>query len=240
MTLKILLCGYGQMGHMLEQLITESADLSVAGIVDLDNVEELSTRDFGADVVVDFSGPSILPALAGYLQRTGAALVSGATGYENHGQAVKDLAQLAPVIYSENYSVGVNVMAKVVAELGRLLGDEFEVELVEAHHHFKKDAPSGTAQLLLRAVDPEGNANLVYGRTPADGARQPGDIGVHSIRGGSVPGDHTVGFYGDDEVLQITHRAYSRRIFAQGALTMARRIAGREPGLYTFDQLLAG
>ncbi len=226
------------MGKMLESLIEAADDVEVVGIVDVDNVDDLKA-DPPADVVIDFSGPGIFPELSGYISRTGTALVSGSTGYADQGQALKDLGKFAPVIYTENYSVGVNVMAQVTAELSRLLGDEFDVELVEAHHRFKKDSPSGTAQLLLRAVDPEGERTLVYGRDPSDGARSAGDIGVHSIRGGTVPGDHTVGFYGEDEQVTISHRASSRRIFAQGALTMARRLVGQEPGSYTFAQLLA-
>lgn len=239
MTTKILLCGYGRMGKMLHELIDQDDDLELAGIVDVDNVAGLRTKDFGADVIIDFSSPTVLPDLRAYLERTGTALVSGATGYPNHGQDVKDLCAYAPVIYAENYSVGVNVMAKVARELTALLGDEFDVELVETHHRYKKDAPSGTAQLLLRAVDPEGQSNLIYGRDPSDGERAPGDIGVHSLRGGTVPGEHTVGFYGQDETLQLTHTAFSRVIFARGALTMARKIAGKTPGSYTFDELLA-
>lgn len=238
MTVKILLLGYGRMGQMLHELIEQSADLELAGIIDVDNVDELETKEFGADAVIDFSSPSAFPALESFVKRTGTPLVCGATGYENHGRAVKDLSQYAPVIYSENYSVGVNVMASVTAQLNSLLGDEFEVELVETHHRYKKDAPSGTAQLLLRSVDPEGKKNLVYGRDPNDGQRQPGDIGVHSLRGGTVPGEHAVTFYGEDEVLQLTHTAYSRKIFAQGALTMARRLVGKPAGDYTFDELL--
>lgn len=238
MTTNVLLCGYGQMGRMLHSLIDDAPDLAVAKIIDVDNVADLES-DPKADVVIDFSGPGIFPVLSGYVQRTGTALVSGSTGYADHGQALKDLGQYAPVIYTENYSVGVNVMAQVTAELSRLLGDEFDVELVETHHHFKKDAPSGTAQLLLRAVDPDGERPLVYGRNPSDGPRQPGEIGVHSLRGGTVPGDHTVGFYGDDETVTLSHRASSRRIFAQGALTMARRLVGKPAGSYTFNELLA-
>lgn len=237
--MKVLLVGYGQMGKMLEGLIQQASDLEVCGVIDIDNAADLETQDFGADVIVDFSGPSVLPLLRTYLERTGTALVSGATGYADHGQAVKDLGAFAPVIYAENYSLGVNVMAKVVQQLSHLLGGAFDVEVVEAHHRYKKDAPSGTAQLLLRAVDPVGDRQLVYGRGPQDGPRVHGDIGVHSVRGGTVPGEHSVTFYGEDEVVEVSHRAFSRKIFASGALTAARKLVGRPAGSYTFDQLLS-
>lgn len=239
MTIRILLCGYGRMGRMLETLIAAAGDLELAGTIDIQNAGDLLTEDFGADVIIDFSGPGILPQLAAYVERTGTALVSGATGYPQQGDEVRALGKFAPVVYSENYSVGINVMAQVVRELSSLLGDEFDVELVETHHRYKKDAPSGTAQLLLRSVDPEGEAELVYGRSPADGEREAGQIGVHAIRGGTVPGEHTVQFLGEDETVEVTHRAYSRKIFAQGALTAARRLAGQPAGSYTFAELLA-
>ncbi len=233
--MRVLLSGYGRMGKMLHQLIDEADDLELAGVIDVDNVAELAQRDFGADVVIDFSSPTIFPELSSYVLRTKTPLVCGATGYEEQGQAVKSLGDQIPVIYTENYSVGVNVMAQVVGELNRLLAG-FDIELVETHHRYKKDAPSGTAQLLLRQL---GEHHLVYGRSPADGERQPGDIGVHSLRGGTVPGEHSVIFYGEDETVELTHRAFSRQIFAQGALTAARRLVGSEPGSYTFAQLLS-
>lgn len=238
MTVRILLCGYGRMGKMLHQLIDESADLEIAGIIDIDNAQDLETENFHADVLIDFSGPGLLPRVAEYVERTGTGLVSGATGYADQGAEVKALGRFAPVIYSENYSVGVNVMAQVALELSALLGDEFDVELSETHHRYKKDAPSGTARLLLRSVDPEGQRPLVYGRSPEDEERHGREIGVHSLRGGTVPGQHTLSFFGEDETLEITHTAFSRTIFAQGALTMARRIASASKGTYTFAELL--
>ncbi|WP_154542888.1 4-hydroxy-tetrahydrodipicolinate reductase [Scrofimicrobium canadense] len=232
-----MLCGYGQMGRMLAGLIEESDDLELAKVIDADNVADLEgDADYSADVIIDFSSPAIFDALAKYVRRTGTALVSGTTGYEDQGEAIKALGEYAPVIYTENYSVGINVMAQAVALLGKLLSPSFDVEISETHHRYKKDAPSGTAQLLLRAVG--GDADLTYGRSPNDGPRQPGQVGMHSLRGGTVPGEHTVAFFGEDEVVEITHRAFSRRIFALGALTAARSLVGHTPGTYTFAQLL--
>lgn len=227
------------MGHVLQEIIEESDDLNLVGIIDVGNVDDFSKSDLGADVIIDFSNPAVLPKLSEYVQRTGTALVSGTTGYGDQGQAIKALGAQAPVIYAENYSIGINVMAKAVKQLSELMGDDFDVELIETHHRYKKDAPSGTAQLLIRAVDPQGKRNLVYGRSPQDGPRQKGDLGVHSLRGGTVPGDHTVGFYGEDEVMEISHRAFSRRIFAQGAIAIARKIVQQPNGSYTFEQLLS-
>lgn len=234
--MRVLLCGYGQMGHMLSEIIESSPDLELAGIID-----EANQGDFGvvdADVVIDFSHPDSFENLAGFVRRTGTPLVSGTTGFADSGAAVRQLGEYAPVIYSENYSVGVNAAAKATRVLAELLGDQFEVEITETHHRYKKDAPSGTARLLLRSVDPEGKARLVYGRSPEDGAREPGDIGVHSLRGGTVPGEHSVEFFGEDEVVEIRHVAFSRRIFAQGAITVARRLVGAPKGAYSFDEVM--
>lgn len=237
MTVKVLLCGYGQMGKMLQALIDEQEDLQVAGIVDVDNVQDLLTQDFDADVVIDFSSATIYPELSAYIERTGTPLVSGSTGYEDHGRKLMELGKYAPVIYAENYSIGVHAMTQVVAQLAALLDGSFDVEVTETHHRYKKDAPSGTAQLLIRSLDPQGQRRLVYGRDPEDGAREPGDIGVHALRGGTVPGEHTVAFFGEDEALSVTHRAFSRKIFAVGALAAARRLVGLPNGNYSFDQL---
>lgn len=234
--MRILLCGYGKMGHMLAEIIESSSDLHLAGIIDADNAGDFS--DAHADVAIDFSNPDGFAALSEFIRRTGTALVSGTTGFSDGGAAVRDLGQYAPVVYAENYSIGVNATAKATRMLSELLGDNFEVELTETHHRYKVDAPSGTAQMLLRAVDPEGDARLVYGRAPGDGPRQAGDIGVHSLRGGTVPGEHVVSFYGEDEVVSIKHVAFSRRVFAQGAIEVARRLVDAPRGSYSFDEIM--
>lgn len=237
MTVKILLFGYGQMGKMLEKLIEDRPDLEIAGIIDVDNLTDLASESLRADVVIDFSSAAAFSQLASYVERTGTPLVSGSTGYADHGAAIMALGQYAPVIYAENYSIGVNAMAKAVSQLAALLDGDFDVEVVETHHRYKKDAPSGTAQLLIRALDPAGERPLVYGRSPADGPRNPGDIGVHALRGGTVPGEHIVEFFGEDESISITHRAFSRKIFALGALAAADRLVRLPKGSYSFDQL---
>lgn len=232
-----MLCGYGQMGKMLQSLIDEDPQLELVKVIDVDNIDELGAgADFGADVVIDFSNPAVFAQLSDYIERTGTPLVSGTTGYGDSGALLKSLGRFAPVVYSENFSVGISVLSAAVAQLSALLGSAFDVEISETHHNLKKDAPSGTAQLLIRSLGRDGQ--VVYGRSPADGPRQAGDIGVHSLRGGTVPGDHTVSFFGADEVVEVSHRAYSRRIFAAGALLAAKRLQGKRAGDYSFDQLL--
>ena len=222
---------------MLQELIDEAPDLELVGTIDVENIDDLKApADFNADVIIDFCNPEVFPVLSDYVIRTGTPLVSGTTGYTDQGQQIKDLGSYAPVVYSENYSIGISVLSKAVAQISALLGLEFDVEISETHHKLKKDAPSGTAQLLIRSLGRDGQ--VVYGRSPSDGPREAGDIGVHSLRGGTVPGDHTVSFFGTDEVLSVSHRAYSRRIFAAGALLAARRLQGKSNGNYAFAELL--
>ena len=141
------------------------------------------------------------------------------------------------MIQSANYSVGVAVLKRLAALAAPLLGEDWDIEIVETHHRMKADAPSGTAKMLLKAIDPAGERTVVYGREGMM-KRTPGEIGVHAVRGGTVAGVHTVSFFGEDEELSLTHRAESRRIFALGALRAAGLLAGREKGFYTLDELL--
>ena len=192
-----------------------------------------------ADVIIDFSNVVTFDAVVAYVERTGAALVSGTTGYTaGEKAAVAALGEHAPVVWSANYSLGVAVLARALRLVTAALRPDFDIEVTETHHNRKKDAPSGTAKRLVEARDPAGELTPVYGREGLCGKRKPEEIGVFSLRGGTVAGEHTVYFFGEDETLQITHRAASRRIFAAGALRAAQAICGRGPGFYTLDELL--
>ena len=238
--MRILLIGRGRMGRLIEQTATAAGD-SVAAAVDIDNIAGLSTMGTVADVAIDFSNPGALDAVAAYIRRTGTPLLSGTTGYtpeqmETFGQ----LGQYAPVLHSANYSVGVAVFRRVLEEISGVLRPDFDIEIVETHHNQKADAPSGTAKLLLEAIDPRGELTPVYGRQGMCGRRDPREIGVHSLRGGTEAGTHTVSFFGPDEVLEITHRAASRQIFVNGALHMARKLCRMPKGRYELQDILFG
>ena len=199
-----------------------------------------------ADVLVDFSNVATLSAVASYVRRTGAALVSGTTGYDDaQTSELRALAEVAAVLHSGNYSLGVAALRHATALVARELAG-FDVEIVECHHNQKVDAPSGTANLLLDAViDAEAQAGRggyhpVFGRHGMVGARDPREVGVHSLRGGTVAGVHTVSFFGEDEEVPLTHRATSRQIFVNGALAAVRRMAGRPAGWYDFDEVMFG
>lgn len=238
--MKILLIGYGRMGHLIEQTALAAGDRVVAAL-DIDNISDLASMDRVADVVIDFSGPAALPDVAAYIRRTGTALLSGTTGCSAAELAVFDeLGQYAPVIHSANYSVGVAVLRRALEQISDVLRPDFDIEIVETHHNQKVDAPSGTAKLLLQAVDPRGELTPVYGRQGLCGKRGEREIGVHALRGGTEAGTHTVSFFGADEVLEFTHRATSRQIFVNGALHTARRLIAMPKGRYQLQDILFG
>ena len=234
--MKLFLSGYGKMGHMIEALALEKG-WQVIGHADIDCVENYETAP-KADACIDFSGVGALPHLLAYVRRTGTPLVSGTTGLtEPDFDALNETAKTVPVIWTANYSTGVAVLRQMLREYAQVLAD-WDKEIVEKHHNQKLDAPSGTAKLLLEALDPDGRALVVHGREGLCGKRKKEEIGVFSLRGGTVAGEHTVSFFGEDEVLEITHRAASRKIFAAGALRAAEALAAKPAGRYSLEELL--
>ncbi|MCI9214417.1 MAG: 4-hydroxy-tetrahydrodipicolinate reductase [Oscillospiraceae bacterium] len=237
--MKILLIGHGRMGRMIEQTALAAGD-SMGGIIDIGNLSDLETIGRVADVAIDFSAPAALPAVAHYVRATGTPLLSGVTGLSEGELAVfDDLGRFAPVIHSANYSLGVAVFRRALEEVAGTLED-FDIEIVETHHNQKADAPSGTAKLLLDAVDPRHKRKPVYGRHGVTGPREKKEIGIHALRGGTEAGTHTVSFFGPDEVFEITHRASSRQIFVNGALHAARKLHLLPKGRYELQDILFG
>ena len=238
--MRIVLVGHGRMGRLIEQTALAAGD-EIAAVVDIDNISDLEKLGKVADVVIDFSNPAALPAVAAYVRRTGTALLSGTTGCTAADMAVfTQLGQYAPVMHSANYSVGVAVFRRVLEQISDVLKPDFDIEIVETHHNQKVDAPSGTAKLLLEAIDPSHEYTPVYGREGNCGKRPAKEIGVHALRGGTEAGTHTVSFFGVDEVFEITHRASSRQIFVNGALHMARKLCRMPKGRYDLQDILFG
>ena len=238
--MKILIVGYGRMGRLIEQTALASGD-TVAAAMDLDNIGELAEMGRCADIVMDFSNPATLTFVEDYVRRTGTPLLSGTTGYSTEQMGrIRALAVYAPVLHSGNYSIGIAVFQRVLQQIAPTLMPDFDVEITETHHNQKVDAPSGTALMLRDAVDPRGEMTTVYGRQGAVGKRGAKEIGMHSRRGGTVAGVHTVSFYGPDEEFEITHRAASRQIFVNGALHMARLLPMRPAGVYDLQKILFG
>ncbi len=234
-----VLIGGGRMGTLLAASLAE-AGFEVLGTYDITNADELDTEAPAADVAVDFSHKAALPHVLAYVSRTHAALVSGTTGYsEDELAQLRALGATSAVIHSGNYSLGIAALRHMAAAAARELAG-WDIEIVETHHSKKADAPSGTAKMLLEAVDPDSEAAVVYGREGMVGERPQREIGMHALRGGTVAGVHEVHLFGLDEEVCLTHRATSRQIFVTGAVAAAKRLLGQPSGFYTFDQLMFG
>ena len=198
----------------------------------------------GADVLIDFTRPE---ATLGYLDacaRAGVPLVIGTTGFDVAGkQRIADAARHVPIVFAPNMSIGVNLLMKLAEMTAGVLDDGYDIEIVEAHHRHKVDAPSGTAlglgQAVARATGRDLARCAVYGREGVTGERDAQTIGFATVRGGDIVGDHTVLFAGTGERIELTHKASSRATFAQGALRAARWLQGRTPALYDMRDVLA-
>ncbi len=251
----------GRMGSLIIENITSSTNMQLVAAFDVGNigkdagefahvgnlgiqisdVKDLETvlKKTQAEVLIDFTiaGATIVnaPVAAG----CGVNLIIGTTGLTSEQRAVIDEAirkNKVRAVISPNYSVGVNVFFKIVREAAKYLAD-YDIEIIEAHHNQKKDAPSGTA---IRAADviseALGGKEYVYGR---EGIAPRGkEIGIHAVRGGDITGDHTVLFVGNSERIEIRHMAHSRQIFAKGAVRAAEWVCGEEPGIYNMDDVL--
>ncbi len=251
----------GRMGRTLIRLIAEAEDLQLVAALeapghpclgtsagalgggadlDLEVSEDLSETP---DVLVDFSLPD------GSIQRiaacaaTGVPCVVGTTGFsDEQRERIEAAAKETAVVLAPNMSVGVNVLFHTAAELARALGDAYDIEIVEAHHRFKKDAPSGTAikiaEEIARATGRNLDETVVHGRGPGHPPRRPGEIGLHAIRGGDIVGEHIIYYTTLGERLELKHVAHSRETFGRGALRALRWVADRGPGLYSMADVL--
>jgi len=255
----------GRMGCRLVSLIKDSTTLALAGAIEekghhavggdagetagcgragvpiTDNLVALLDK---GEVIIEFSSPEAtlhhLRAAAKYHR----AMVIGTTGFSAPQlEELKSLACRVPLVLSPNMSVGVNLIYKVIGEMAKTLGEDYDIEVIEAHHRLKKDAPSGTAlkiaEVLAKAVSRELDQVGVYARRGLIGERKKGEIGIQTIRAGDIVGDHTILFGGMGERIEVTHRASSRDTFAGGALRAARWVVQQPPGLYDMLDVLS-
>ena len=238
--MKFLLIGRGKMGKLIESTACAAGDEVVLSLGH-DDLDRLGSMGKVADVVIDFSRPEALAEVASYVRRTGTPLLSGTTGYTaGQLEQLRSLGTAAPVLWSANFSLGVAVLVRALQSVSGVLKPDFDIEITETHHNQKADAPSGTAKLLLEAIDPQHALTPVYGREGICGPRNRSEVGIHALRGGTVAGTHTVHFFGTDEEFSITHRAASRQIFVSGALHMARLLTGKPAGVYDLQKILFG
>lgn len=216
------------------------AGIGSIGLKITDNIEEVIEE---GDVLIEFTNPSATIEHLKYAHNFKKKMVIGTTGLsENHIAYIKECAERIAIVFSPNMSMGVNLLFKITYEVAKVLGKDFDVEIIEAHHHHKKDAPSGTANKLAEIVAGILNEELqkvsVYGREGLLGERKKEEIGIFSIRGGDIVGEHNVSFIGEGERLELIHRAHSRMTFAKGALKAAKWLQSKNYGLYNMNDVL--
>ena len=262
--MKIAIAGAsGRMGRMLVEAVLGSGDLQLAGALDLPGsaaigedaaaflgrpcgvpiTSDLRATLAGADALIDFTRPAGTLAHLAVCRALGVRMVIGTTGFDDAGKAaIAEAAREIGIVFAPNMSVGVNVVLKLLAMAAKAMPTGFDIEVIEAHHRHKVDAPSGTAlamgEAVAHALGRELKDCAVYAREGHTGERDPSSIGFATIRGGDIVGDHTVLFAGTGERIEISHKASSRQGYAQGSLRAARFLADRPAGLYGMDDVL--
>ena len=194
-----------------------------------------------ADVIIDFSNYAFVPEVLRYAMNAKVPVIIATTALgEPELELMREAAEIVPVFHSANMSLGVNLVAKMCQLAAPVIEEGFNIEIIEAHHNKKKDAPSGTAILIADAINEaiEQRKDYVFGRYGREEAPAITELGIHAVRGGSIPGRHTVMFAGPDEVIEITHNVYSPKVFAIGALKAADFVIGKPPGLYNMNTLI--
>ncbi|HCL90681.1 MAG TPA: 4-hydroxy-tetrahydrodipicolinate reductase [Candidatus Atribacteria bacterium] len=262
---KVIVCGgCGKMGSKVAQLVNQNKDTELAGIIEspshpgigkdwgmsvglgktgviiTDNLEEIIQS---ADQIVEFTNPEVSLQHLEIVSKYKKAMIMGTTGFSPEEiEKINKLAQGIPFLLSPNMSLGVNLLFKLVAETAAALGDDYDIEIVEAHHRFKKDAPSGTAKKLAQEIAKAKGVNLgevaIYGREGMIGERKRGEIGIHSIRSGDITCEHTVMFTALGERLELTHKAHNRDTFACGTIQAIKFMEGKPAGFYGMKDVL--
>ncbi len=249
---KIIMNGCnGRMGRIITELVSKEENAEIVAGIDVYTAVEnkypvftsIDECDVKADVIVDFSLPTGTDKVLDYAVKTGTPVVLCTTGLsDDQIGRVKEASEKVAILRSANMSVGVNLLLKVLHDVApQLAAAGFDIEIVEKHHNQKKDAPSGTAIALADAINDSLNNEYeyAYDRSSRSESRPAKEIGISAVRGGTIPGDHDVIFAGQDEVITFSHRAYSRAIFGKGAITAAKFLAGKNPGLYSMADALA-
>ena len=249
---KIIMNGCnGRMGRIITELVSKEENAEIVAGIDVYTAVEnkypvftsIDECDVKADVIVDFSLPTGTDKVLDYAVKTGTPVVLCTTGLsDDQIGRVKEASEKVAILRSANMSVGVNLLLKVLHDVApQLAAAGFDIEIVEKHHNQKKDAPSGTAIALADAINDSLNNEYeyAYDRSSRSESRPVKEIGISAVRGGTIPGDHDVIFAGQDEVITFSHRAYSRAIFGKGAITAAKFLAGKNPGLYSMADALA-
>lgn len=239
----------GKMGREISACAAQRDDCTVVGGIDLNT--ELPNNypvfakpaeiNVDADVMIDFSNPALLPSLLQYAEKTGVALVLCTTGYNSaQVESITRVSKNVPIFYSGNMSLGVNLLIELSKKAAQVLGSDFDIEIIEKHHNQKIDAPSGTALMIADGISSvrDKATHYVYDRHSQRKKREATEIGIHSVRGGTIVGEHEVIFAGPHEIITLSHSAQSKEIFALGAVNAAFFLAEQPAGLYNMSDLL--
>lgn len=246
---KIILSGCsGKMGHVITKCVESKENCEIVAGVDINKCDapypiftSFADVDVDADVVIDFSHPSVLSSLLEYCKNKKIPAVVATTGLsDEQKKAIEEASKEVPMFFSANMSIGVNLISELAAKAARVLEGSFDIEIVEAHHNQKIDAPSGTALMLADSISDALTKKPTYefDRHSKRAKRDPNEIGIHSVRGGTIVGEHEVIFAGLDEVIKISHSARSKDLFAVGAVNAAVFLKGKPAGMYSMKQLV--
>ncbi len=248
--MKIIVCGCnGKMGKTVISLASGFTDCEIVGGIDLSSVQNDRFSVFESpekinaelDVIIDFSNPASLENLLDYSVKNCVPLVICTTGFsEAQVKDIKHASKFTPIFYSRNMSLGVNLLLELSRKAAKVLGNDFDIEIIEKHHSQKIDAPSGTALMIAEEISSctANNFDYTYDRSQQRKSRSKNEIGIHSVRGGNIFGDHDVIFAGNNETITLSHHCGSRDVFAAGAIKAARFIFKKEPGFYTMKDLI--
>ena len=248
--IKVILCGAcGKMGgNVLSLLENDEEAMAVCGVdlypkeIGIPVYKSFSEIKEKADVIIDFSSPIGLEERLAYAKQNGLGIVLASTGFTAEDLAlVESYSKDVAIFKTANLSLGVNLMQALIKTAAEVLGDAYDVEIIERHHNLKKDAPSGTALMLADTINEafDNQKRIVNGREGIVGAREKSEIGMHAVRGGTIVGEHEVMFAGEDEIITITHSARSKRVFAVGAIRAAKFLPKKVAGMYEMKHLLA-
>lgn len=246
--INILLCGSeGKMGAAVLRALFGENDICVSGKVDSRLETNIEKREFSSfsdvcgkyDCIIDFSHPSVTDSMLAFAVNTNTPIVLCTTGLSKEQQEkVYAAAENTAIFYSANMSLGVNLLVSLCKKAAEILGGDFDIEIIEKHHNQKIDAPSGTALMLANAINEGQEYDYVYDRQSVRKKREKNEIGIHSIRGGNIVGEHEVIFAGHDETVSLKHIATSKEVFAVGAVNAAKFIAGKKSGMFSMKDML--
>lgn len=240
---------FGKMGKVVGDVISKRDDIEavagvdkiMAGELSFEMVTDISDLTCKPDVIIDFSHPSALPGLLNYAKTNGTALVLATTGYSETDIAeIKSASAQVPIFFTANMSIGINLLSALAKKAATILGDDYDIEIVEKHHNQKIDAPSGTALMLADSINEvrDERYNYIYDRHSQRKKRDKTEIGIHSVRGGTIVGEHEIIFAGRDEVITLSHSAASKEVFAVGAVNAAVFLSGKPAGMYSMQDLI--